>query len=248
MSDFFHGKRFLITGASKGIGFALARELDKEGAFLILHASSEKGYNRLIQSFDREKHLLWKADFHYPEQLEFGLIKLLDQFGSLDGFINCVGVRSRRPLRMLSISNIQEVITANFTSYLEIVRIISQKKRYNPGLSILSISSISAHVGSSGVCVYSASKAAVESATRSLAKELFKKGIRINTIVCGQVNTESYQELLDGKDDKKDPILERQYLGLLQVNDVVNACTFLLNPSSKLISGASFPLDGGYLL
>lgn len=246
IEDSFKGKRILITGASKGIGFALAKELDSKGACLLLHASSDEGYERLWTHFEERGHAFWQADFFKPQDLEKGLLPILDEFGPLDGFVNCVGVRLRRPVNLLNVSIIQDTFNANFTSYIEIIRLVTKKKRFNPGFSILSISSISAHAGAPGVSIYAASKGALESATKSLAKELQKKGIRINTIVCGQIDTEAYQELMETKDGL-DSVLERQFMGLGKPQQVVDIITFMLSEKSAFISGSSIPADGGFL-
>lgn len=246
MEDTFKGKRILITGASKGIGFALAKELDSLGASLLLHASSDEGYERLWTHFEGQGHIFWQADFFKPQDLEKGLMPILDEFGPLDGFVNCVGVRLRRPVNLLNVSIVQDTFNANFTSYLEIIRLITKKNRFQSGMSILSISSISAYSGAPGVSIYAATKGALESATRCLAKELQKKEIRINTIVCGQIDTEAYQELMETKDGA-DPVLERQFMGLGKPQQVVDIIIFMLSEKSSFISGASIPADGGFL-
>lgn len=243
----FEGKTILITGASRGIGFALAKTLDVTGARLILHASSEEGVLHLQNAFGTSKHFFWKADFFQPQELADSLTPVLDQVGPLNGYVNCVGVRMRRPLHLLKPLLIQETFNANVTSYLEIVRLITKRNRFYPGLSILSISSISAHVGAPGVSVYAATKAALESATRCLAKELHSKEIRINTIVCGQIETEAYKELMETKTDGIDQVLERQYMGLGKPQQVVDIIAFILSEKSAFISGASIPADGGFL-
>jgi NAD(P)-dependent dehydrogenase (short-subunit alcohol dehydrogenase family) len=222
-------------------------ELKKLGAQLILHASSKDGIERLQMKFEGKRVLFWQSDFTYPETLASGLVPLLDQVGPIDGFVNCVGRRVRRPINLFDTSLIQDAMNVNFTSYMEIIRLLSKRNRFNVGMSILSISSISAHAGAQGVSIYAATKGAVESATRCLAKELCKKGIRINTLVCGQINTESYFEFIENKETKEDPVLERQYMGLLEPEQIALACVFLLSDKSNFMNGVSFPADGGFL-
>jgi NAD(P)-dependent dehydrogenase (short-subunit alcohol dehydrogenase family) len=243
----FQNKKILITGASKGIGFALAKALDRAGARLLLHAVSDDGLKRLEEQFAYRQHYFWQSDFSRPETLENSIAAKLNELGTLDGYVNCVGMRIRRPLNLLNIRLIQEAFNTNFTSYIEILRLISKRNRYNIGMSILSISSVSAHAGAPGVSVYAATKGALESATRCLAQEFQKKRIRINTIVSGQVNTESYVTLMDSKEEKEDSVLQRQYMGLLEVEQLVQACLFLLSEKSSFINGTSFPADGGFL-
>ena len=124
---------------------------------------------------------------------------------------------------------------------------ITKKKQFNPGLSIVSISSISSTVGGSGVTIYAASKAAIDAAIRCLAKELHKKSIRINSVISGQINTEAYKDLMNSKTDKIDQVLDRQYLGLGEPKDVANVILFLLSENSKFITGSSVSADGGFL-
>ena len=247
MMSEFKNKKIFITGASKGIGFALAEYLDGCGASLILHASSNEGIIRLKEEFLSDSHRFWQADFFNPEAFESNLTGILDDFGPLDGFVNCVGVRMRRPINLLNVGVIQQTMTANFVSYMELVKIITKRNRFNSGLSIISISSISAHAGGAAVSVYAASKGAIESANRCLAKELYKKNIRVNSIICGQVGTEAYNDLMASKENTSDPVLERQYMGLGIPKDVVNIITFVLSENSQFINGQSIPADGGYL-
>lgn len=243
----FKNKTILITGASKGIGFNLAENLDLAGATLILHASSEIGLDRLKHRFTYEGHQFFKADFADVNALETLWQEQVNLENKLDGFVNCVGLRSRRPIHLLKPSHVLEILQANVASFIEMVRLVSKKNGYHAGLSILTISSIAAHSGGPGVTVYAASKAATEAAVRCLAKELFKKEIRINSIVCGQIATEAYKEFMDSKGGEADTILERQYVGLGSNQNITDILLFLLGKESGFITGASIPADGGYL-
>ena len=243
----FKGKKILICGASRGIGYALALKLMEHGAFLILHAASDIGISKLKTKFKNSDVKFWQADFSNPNDIIETLDTILSSIGALDGFVNCVGMRLRRPLKQLNPNILQRAFNTNVVSYFEIMRFITQKRRYNPGLSIISISSISVHAGSLGVSGYAATKGAIESATKSLAKELHKKSIRVNTIVCGQVNTEEYQTIIKNNGNEPDKILDRQYMGLLEPEAIANTCLYLLSDQSNFISGTSFPADAGYL-
>lgn len=243
----FENKYILITGASKGIGFTLAENLDNLGAKLILHASSEDGINKLTDVFANKGHLVFKANFSEPLSLEEAWKAQINQDIKLDGFVNCVGLRSRRPINLLKPAHVIEILQANVASFIEMTRLVCRKNGFNPGLSIITISSIAAHSGGSGVTAYAASKAATEAAVRCLAKELFKKEIRVNSLVCGQINTEAYSDLMKAKGEEVDTILERQYLGLGSTQNITDILLFLLGNESGFITGSSIPADGGYL-
>ena len=242
----FKNKTILITGASAGIGYATAILLDSLDANLILHSSKDENIKKLKKVFNSKRHLFFKVDFSKPDDIQVNFKKILSDV-KFDGYVNCVGVRSRRPLNLIRPYHTAQILNTNVTSFIEMVRIITKKNQFNPKLSIVSISSISSLVGGSGVVAYAASKAAVDSAIRCLAKELHKKNIRINSVISGQINTDAYKELMDSKTDKIDPILDRQYLGLGDANDVANVILFLLSEKSKFISGKSIPVDGGFL-
>jgi NAD(P)-dependent dehydrogenase (short-subunit alcohol dehydrogenase family) len=246
--DEFQAKKILITGASRGIGFAVATLLNQQGAHLLLHASSTQGIERLKEKFgENNLHSYWQADFASPETLDASLKEILPSFGPISAYVNCVGQRVRRPVHMLNVGLMQEAFNTNIISYLEIIRIITRKGIYAEGLSIIGISSIAAHSGSPGVSVYAATKGAVESATRCMARELHHKGIRINAIVSGQVNTEAYREFMSSRESKEDPVLDRQFTGVIDPIQIADLCLFLMSKRSSFISGACLPADGGYL-
>jgi len=242
----FKNKTILITGASVGIGLATAVLLDSLGANLVLHASKLESIEKLRTVFNSKRHLFFRADFSNPHDIEVKFKEIVLDL-KFDGYVNCVGMRSRRPLNLIRPTHTNQILNTNVTSFLEMVRIITKKNQFNPGLSIVSISSISSIVGGGGVTAYAASKAAVDAAIRCLAKELHKKSIRINSVLAGQINTEAYKELMNSKIDKTDQVLDRQYLGLGEADDVANVILFLLCEKSKFITGSSVPVDGGFL-
>jgi NAD(P)-dependent dehydrogenase (short-subunit alcohol dehydrogenase family) len=243
----FENKLIVICGASKGIGFNLAQTIDALGGTMVLHTNSDEGLQKLKQTFEPNKHMFLQANFSEPTQLEQAWQEQVGSVYKVDGFVNCVGLRSRRPINLLNAELVLEVMSANFVSHLEMIRILTKKNSYNAGLSIVGISSIAAHSGGAGVTAYAASKAAMEAATRCLAKELHKKQIRLNTVVCGQIHTEAYDSLMETKTDS-DQVLERQFMGLGKPQEVTDIILFLLSEESRFITGAAIPADGGYLV
>jgi NAD(P)-dependent dehydrogenase (short-subunit alcohol dehydrogenase family) len=242
----FEGKVILVTGASVGIGQQTAILLSQLGAKIILLATNEDKLLNTLSLLEGNGHNYFCYNLADIENIESKVKEIVKQCGKIDGFVNCVGIRSRRPLSLLSPKEIKDVMDINFGSFIELIRCITKKGHFNEGLSIVGVSSIASHVGGVSVTAYAASKAAVEAAVRCLSKELAPKKIRLNTVVPAQINTPEYANLLQ-MNGGVDTVLNRQYLGLGEATDVANAIAFLLSPASKFITGISLPVDGGYL-
>ena len=242
----FTNKTILLTGAALGIGKQSAIQLHQAGANLILLDKDKLAVKGLADDLGSNvRHFF--VDMADIGSLQSLSEEILSEAGPVDVFVNCVGVRSRRPLNMIKPEETQEIMNVNFGAFIELVRIITKKGHFKPGLSIVSVSSIASVRGGAGVTLYAASKAAVDASVRCLAKELSTKTIRLNTVMPSQIDTPEYQRLMEMNGDKADPILARQYLGLGEPMDVANLILFLLSPFSKFISGASLPADGGFL-
>lgn len=240
-------KHVFIAGASSDIGIEIARTLTEEGLALILHANGDSGKSRLEQEFKEHigaTHQIVQCDFSDLESMNERLAPIFKEF-PLSGMVNCVGIRSRRPLKMLKPAHVSEVLSINFLAFIELCRIATGRNHFKPGLSIVQISSISAQSGGASVTAYAASKAASDAAVRSLAKELSSKSIRINSLLCGQVDSAEYHKLMEGK--SSDLVMERQYLGLVQTREIADIVLFLLSERSGKMSGQLIPVDGGFL-
>lgn len=242
----FSGKHILVDGAGMGIGRETAIQLSKLGAKVSLIDLDTNALQETLALVQGEGHLSVTCNLGELEMIE-GIVKdLVSKNGAFDGYVHCVGLRCKRPLKMITPEIWQSVFKVNFGSFMEIMRHITRKGNFNPGLSIIAISSMSAKTGGSGISVYSSSKAAIDGAIRSLAQELASKKIRINSVMPGQTNTPAYTQYLAtvGGVDK---VLERQYLGLGEAEDVVNMILFLLSERSRMITGSAIPIDGGYM-
>lgn len=243
----FSNKQILISGAAAGIGREIAIVLSNSGAKLVLLDVNENGLKELHSCLAGEDHYLVNLDLSDLNRIEPKIKNTISLCGPFDGFIHCVGIRCRRPLAMITPKKLTEVLTINFGSFVELTRCITKKNNYNKGLSIVGISSVSSQRGGASVTAYAASKAAMDSAVRCLAKELAPHGIRINTVVPAQVKTPAYSDFLGMLGESEDKTLNRQYLGIGEPIDVARVVAFLLSDSSKLITGSAIPVDGGYL-
>ena len=242
---YFQDKLVVIDGAASGIGLETAIILSRQGTRVVLIDMDEKKLEKAQEKLEGNGHLILPLNLSELESIEPSVQHIVSECGKIDGFVHCVGIRSRRPIKMLKPDTVQQVISVNFISFVELVQCITLRNHFNPGLSIVGISSISAKSGGAAITAYAASKAAMDGAVRCLAKELAPKQIRINTVMPGQINTPAYSAIMDGTNGE-DPVLQRQYLGLGEACDVANTICFLLSNESRLITGAALPLDGGF--
>jgi NAD(P)-dependent dehydrogenase (short-subunit alcohol dehydrogenase family) len=241
------GKQILITGAAKGIGTETSILLNKLGAKLILIDIDKEGLAEVMLKLEGNEHQSLIFNLEDIENIGQKIREIVASNGPFDGFVHCVGIRCRRPLSMITPSVLNEVLKINFGTFVELIRAISKRNHFSSGLSIVGISSISSQSGASGVSAYAASKAAMDSAVRCLARELATLKIRLNTVVPAQINTPEYKNFLKMRGDEEDTTLTRQYLGLGEPSDVANVVAFLLSDSSRFITGSAVVVDGGYL-
>lgn len=244
----FSRKKILLAGIG-GIGIAIAKQLGELGAEIfvididenkILAAQNE---NPSIQNYS-------VCDLSDISSIESLISDTVKNFGAFDGFVFTSGITDSRPFKMAKYNAMLNVMNVNFFSFVEIVRCITKKGNYNPGLSIIGISSVGAILGNPSQTAYCASKAAMNGAVRSIAKELAPKQIRVNTVAPGTTDTPMFREAEKSFGTDSDAFasrLQRQYLGLCQPEDIANSVVFLLSDMSRMITGSCLSIDGGKL-
>lgn len=175
-----------------------------------------------------------------------GLFKqIYNEHGKIDGMVYSAGVTMDCPLMQLKPEKLIDPFNINFFGFVECVRQVCRKGRFNEGLRIVGVSSTAAVVGQKAGVAYAASKGAMHSAVKSIALEVADKGICVNAIAPGWVNTEMYRDYTMKTSKTQLEIANRQYLGLMEAEDVVGAIVFLLSPSAHCITGIILPVDGG---
>ena len=175
---------------------------------------------------------------------------LAGKVGRLYGLCHSAGQLQILPLSATRPERVRALMDVNFISGLEMARAFSERSvMMETGASILWISSIAAHVGSSGQIAYCASKGAIRAAVRAMAVELAPRGVRVNSVSPGMVMTEmAVATAARLTDEQMSRIKALHPLGLGQPNDVARAACFLLDPVNSWVTGTDFVIDGGYSL
>ena len=232
------GRRFLVTGASSGIGRETAKQIAARGATVILTGRDQERLEQTKAALSPGEHIAVGGDLKNVQEI----YALVDACEQIDGVVHCAGIKGLAPLKLTSEKFLDEVLAANFKSAVLITQRLVAKSRLKSGGSVVIVSSISAHTGTAGAGPYSASKAALEGFMKAVALELLAKKIRINALAPGLVRTEMFlAEEADWLNEQ-----EKKYpLGLGAPEDVANAAIFLLSDASAYMTGATIVMDGG---
>ncbi|CAN5398620.1 glucose 1-dehydrogenase [soil metagenome] len=248
MAKKLEGKVALVTGASKGIGAEIAKELAAHGASVVVnYATSKSGADKVVAEITGKegKAVAIQADVSKEADIKRLFEETKKAYGKLDILVNNAGVYDFAPLESITTENFNKQFGLNVLGLIlttqEAVKLIGPA-----GGSIINISSIVSKLGLPGGTVYSATKAAVDSITRTLSVELGPKKIRVNAVNPGMVATEGNYTAAEGSDFRKS-IEEKTPLGRIgQVDDIAPAVVFFASDDSKWVTGETLYIAGGH--
>ena len=244
----FKDRTIIIAGASSGIGKETAAVLSRLGAKLVLIARRGELLQKVAGELEGEGHACYTADLSRTDAIE-GLVKqIVEEQGKIDGLVYTAGVNTSLPLNRSKPEMIQQVFNVNYFGFIEFVRQLCRKGRYNEGMCIVGVSSVAAVRGDKAHVAYSGSKAAMNASVRCIAKEVADKGIRINTVAPAMTGTDMYTQYVNECGEESGSgreLLKRQYLGLIGTEDVANTIAFLMSKSARMMTGLTVPVDGG---
>jgi len=238
------GKTILVTGASSGIGRAIAIDCSKMGAKIVITARNEVRLTETFSSLAGQNNLKIIADITMDKP------KIIESLPALDGFVNAAGIIGIQPFHFISEGEIKKMFEVNFFSPVLLAQQIIKKKLLKKNSSIVFISSLAGNViASKGNAAYSASKSALTAIAKTMALELAFKRIRVNSILPGMVKTEMMESFLQSLTSEQLEEDEKKYpLGYGSPEDVALAAIYLLSDASKWVTGSSLIMDGGYSL
>jgi NAD(P)-dependent dehydrogenase (short-subunit alcohol dehydrogenase family) len=243
------GKNVIVTGASSGIGRQCAINCSRMGANVILFGRNQERLNETLNCMDNiTNHLIYSVDLLEYEKMDDILSEIIKQKGKVHGLVNCAGISTTLPLKMITPQKMDDFFHTNVHSSLNITKLVIKRASFSEdGGSIIFISSVMGFVGESGKTLYAMTKGALIAASKSLAIELADRKIRVNSISPGVVDTPlSQKSVYSHNEESLNKIKGYHPLGLGDTEDVANACIFLLSDASKWITGINLIVDGGY--
>lgn len=240
-------KKFLVTGANRGIGWATAKVLAAQGADLILTARNP------TKNWEIECSLLSKEtgtsittaelDLNSSTSIK-SLVAFVKHSGNIDGLVNNAGITYNSLFQMSQLASAREIFDTNFFGLFELSQSIVRLLARGRSGSIVNISSSAAFEGNRGRSVYGASKAAVITLTKSMARELAPLGIRVNAIAPGMTETDMVAESMS--EEVIDSVASSTALKRMgKPIEIAEAISFLLSDDASYVSGVVVKVDGG---
>ncbi|PWT87655.1 MAG: oxidoreductase [Proteobacteria bacterium] len=251
MSQRLEAKVAVVTGASKGIGAAIAKALADEGSAVVVnYASSKQGADRVVAEITGKggRAIAVGADVAKQADVQRLFAEAKKAFGRVDILVNNAGIYEFAPLEEITAAHFHKLFDLNVLGLLLATQ-EAVKHFGKAGGSIINISSAVSIAAPPNTSVYSATKAAVDAVTRSLAKELGPRKIRVNSINPGMVETEgtTSQGITAGDSDFRRQVETQTPLGRIgHPQDIAPAAVFLASSDSAWITGETFYISGGY--
>ena len=242
------GKVAIVTGASKGIGAAIAKQFAAEGAAVVVnYSSSKEGADRVVDEIAKRggKAIAVQANVANKKDIERLFAETKKAFGQLDILVNNAGVYEFVPLEDVTEEHFYKHFDVNVLGLLLTVQ-EAVKQFGSAGGSIINISSSASTSAPPGASVYSATKGAVDTITKSLAKELGPRKIRVNAINPDMVETEGVRAAGFLESDFQKMFESQSALGRIgQPDDIAPAAVFLASADSSWITGETLLISGG---
>lgn len=239
----------LITGASRGIGQAIAVELARQGAKVVLSATTIdnlKETEEQIKALGNAECILTQANVAQPDEVNEVVKKALDTYGKVDILVNNAGITRDNLFAIMSEKDWDDVLSVNLKSVFLFTKACTRPMMRQRSGSVINVTSVVGITGNAGQANYAASKAGVIGFTKSAAKELAKRSIRVNAIAPGFIKTRMTDKLPPELQQK---VQEQIALGRLgEPKEVADVAVFLASDASRYMTGQVLVVDGGLVI
>lgn len=242
-------KVVLITGGTRGIGSEIAKKFAKEGCNLVLnYVSDSTDVEKIKSEFDEYgiDVLVLKADVSVFEDCENLVKEAIAKFGKIDILVNNAGITKDTLIAMMKEDVFDKVIDVNLKGTFNVTKNVVPYMMKKRSGNIINISSVVGIVGNAGQSNYAASKAGIIGFTKSLAKELAPRNIRVNAVAPGFIDTDMTSVLSDKVKENINLQIPLKRMGKAQ--EVANVVSFLANDESSYITGQVINVDGGMVM
>ena len=243
MISFNKEQRFIVTGASSGLGEGTALLLNELGATVIGIARNEERLNAMKAKCKNpdNMHIEIKDLTEDIEGLPQYVKELKEKYGKFSGMAYCAGISGLVPLRALDYDSLQQMFRINYFAPILMTKgVVDKRNNIGSGTSIVAISSISSLCSDKGHIAYAGSKSALCASLKSISKEVISNGIRVNCVLPSNIKTAMTSS--EGYEESQKDLYP---LGFGEAMDVANLIAYLLSEKSKFISGQSYVIDTG---
>lgn len=235
----------IVTGGGSGIGLAIAEIFTLNGIETVIVGRDEEKLKKAKDLLGECCHPMI-CDVSNLPSVPALIEKVINKFGQIDILVNNAGINMKKDFAEVSDEDFQQIITTNLCSVFAVSREVVKEMLKRGSGSIINISSMAAQYGLPRVIAYTASKTAIDGMTRAMAVELSPKGIRINAIAPGFIETDMTAKALNSDPERKQKVFGRTPMGYMGTpGDIGEAALFLASDSAKYITGVVLPVDGG---
>ena len=238
-------KTILVTGASSGIGRAIAIECSKMGASVIITGRNEKRLKETYSQMEGNQPNYIVADLSNSDDMQ----NLSKSITLLNGLVNCAGLTKVLPFPFAERKDFEEVMEVNFFAPTELSRLLVKTKKLQKGASIVFISSVSGvYCSAVAGSIYSSSKGAINGLAKAMALDLAPKGIRVNCVNPGMIDTNIFSEGKITQEQLNEDMKRYPLKRYGKPEEVAYAVIYLLSDAAEWIAGSNLLIDGGYTL
>ncbi len=246
--DMLHGKTAIVTGASRGIGAAIAHRLCEVGANVVICSRSTETISETATTLKDKGYSIhaMAADISKKEDVEALVEKTIEQFSQIDILVNNAGITRDMLLMRLKDEDWDAVLQTNLTGTMYCTRAVLRPMIRQKSGNIINISSVIGLMGNAGQASYAAAKAGIIGLTKTTAKEVGTRGITVNAIAPGFITTDMTAEIPEEFQKKALELIPLQNFGAPE--DVADAVCFLVSDAARYITGQTLQVDGGMVM